>query len=90
MNQLSSFIDCTTVYGSTTKHMNLLKAADGMRLRMQDHETHGSMLPELSQFSEEPDFETIKKDFDNDKLNPIRGTSFVAGDNRVGEFPGKF
>ena len=70
--------------------MNLLKAADGMKLRMQEHDSHGSMLPSISQFSEEQDFEDIKKDFDNEDLNPNRGTSFVAGDNRVGEFPGKF
>ena len=34
INQLSSFIDATTVYGFTSKHKNLLLANDKMHLKM--------------------------------------------------------
>ena len=72
-----------------------MKASDKMRLRMQDHGTHGSMLPRLSQFSADEfdttkEFDDFHKGFDNEDLNLVRGNAFIAGDNRVGEFPGKF
>ena len=44
---MTSFIDATTVYGSSSKQLNLLLEADKKRLRMQENEKpeHGPLLP---------------------------------------------
>ena len=83
INQLSSFIDGTTVYGFTTKHKNLLLADDKMHLRMNPHE-NGDLLPNVNDINTaeiKSKFETA--DVFNDKGHP----EFVAGDTRVLENP---
>lgn len=47
INQLTSFIDSTTVYGATSQHLNLLLDSDGMKLKMQPDANHGDLLPGL-------------------------------------------
>ena len=91
VNQLSSFIDGTTVYGFTSKHLNLLLDNDKMHLKMQDNR-HGDLLPALSPFNNAG----LDKKFGligplktgPQKFNDNGHDPFVAGDNRVGEFPG--
>ena len=74
------------MYGLTSKHLNLLLASDKMHLKMQSHR-HGDLLPALSPFKDEG----LNKKFGlKDHFNTQGHEPFVAGDNRVGEFPGKF
>ena len=60
MNQLSAFIDCSTVYGSNEKHLNLLKAKDKMHLRMQNSR-HKDLLPSVQEISDQ-DLSTCESD----------------------------
>lgn len=84
INQLSSFIDGTTIYGFTVKHKNLLLAADKMHLRMNDKGAKGDFLPTVNEINTP---EIVNKfqtaDVFNDKGHP----EFVAGDTRVLENP---
>ena len=103
MNQLSSFIDATTVYSANEKHMNLLRDPnDRMKLRVfKKASTNKPNLvedlpPTVSEF-EKPN--SIVENFEKsvkrvgDEMVPdveMNERSFVAGDTRAGEFPGKF
>ena len=91
VNQLTSFIDASTVYGVSSQHLNLLLDREKKRLRTQTSEKHGELLPPLSSFD---DTQTnIEEDFSDDDGIGLNLTSreenepFVAGDTRVGEFP---
>ena len=48
INQLSSLIDATTVYGTTSQHAEALKASDQMHLLSADMGPQGEYLPILS------------------------------------------
>ena len=83
-NQLSSFIDGTTVYGFTTKHKNLLLAPDKMKLRMNPHNKNGDLLPNVNDIKDkgvQDKFSTAA--VFNDQGHP----EFVAGDTRCLENP---
>ena len=83
INQLSSFIDGTTIYGFTTKHKNLLLAADKMHLKMNSN-SQGDFLPTVNEIRDrevQDNFQTA--DVFNDKGHP----EFVSGDTRVLENP---
>jgi peroxidase len=83
INQLSSFIDGTTVYGFTTRHKNLLLAPDKMHLRMRSNK-NGDFLPNVKDINNKEvtaSFQTA--DVFNDKGHD----EFVAGDTRVLENP---
>jgi peroxidase len=83
INQLSSFIDGTTVYGFTVKHKNMLLADDKMRLRMSRNNQNGDFLPTVNSFNQE-----IKDKFSTTAaFNDKRHAEFVAGDTRVLENP---
>ena len=48
INQLSSLIDATTVYGTTAQHAEALKASNKMHLLTADMGPKGEYLPMLS------------------------------------------
>lgn len=83
INTLSSYIDATTVYGFTTKHLNLLLAGDGMHLRMQSHNGN-HLLPGVEMFTDPEIHEKFLADV---LLNDDGHDSFVGGDTRVQENP---
>ena len=84
INQLSSFIDGTTIYGFTTKHKNLLLATDRMHLRMQNNGRFSTFLPNVNQIN---DAEVKAKFETSDAFNDRGHVEFVAGDTRVLENP---
>ena len=84
VNQLSSFIDGTTLYGFTTKHKNMLLAPDRMHLRMNHSGRLGDTLPTVRDIRDKDildKFQTAA--VFNDKGHPEP----VAGDTRVLENP---
>ena len=84
INQLSSFIDGTTIYGFTTKHKNLLLASDRMHLRMQNNGRFSTFLPNVDQINDRE----VKSKFEtSDAFNDKGHSEFVAGDTRVLENP---
>ena len=84
INQLSSFIDGTTIYGFTTKHKNLLLAPDRMHLRMQNNGRFSTFLPNVDQINDRE----VKEKFEtSDAFNDKGHSEFVAGDTRVLENP---
>ena len=103
MNQLSSFIDATTVYSANEKHKNLLRDPnDRMKLRVfkkastKRPHLQEDLLPIVSDFEK---LNSIVENFERsekrvgDEMVPdveMNQRSFVAGDTRAGEFPGKF
>jgi peroxidase len=80
VNQLSSYIDGTTIYGFQNDHLATLMAKDNMHLLMEES-SFGEMLPLASKFPEDiaSKFETSANL--NDKEHP----DFVSGDTRVME-----
>ena len=75
--------------------MNLLKAKDKMHLRMQNSR-HNELLPSVREISDQ-DLSTCEIDIidkfgglnKNSSFNEKNHDPFLAGDGRVGEFPGK-
>ena len=45
VNQLTSFIDASTIYGVNSPHLNLLLDREKKRLRTQTSGKHGDLLP---------------------------------------------
>ncbi|CAG5102891.1 Oidioi.mRNA.OKI2018_I69.chr1.g514.t1.cds [Oikopleura dioica] len=83
INQLSAYLDATTVYGFTTKHRKLLTASDGMHLRMQSVKGE-HFLPSVNMFNDNG----IKDKFSTSSaLNDKGHDELVAGDTRVLENP---
>ena len=84
INQLSSFIDATTIYGFTKKHLNFLIASNKMHLKMQDNK-FGDFLPTVDQI---PSREIKLKFRTAQVFNEMGHEEFVSGDTRVLENPG--
>nr|CCG47854.1 oikosin 21b [Oikopleura dioica] len=83
INQLSGFLDGTTVYGFTSKHRNLLTDSDGMHLRMQSVKGN-HFLPSVDMINDNG----IKDKFSTSSaLNDKGHAELVAGDTRVLENP---
>ena len=87
INQLSSLIDGTTVYGATKQHAEAVKDHDKMHLMFADMGPMGQYLPTTNMIKKKNSaFSSLTNAFQlSSAFNEHNHLSFFAGDTRVSE-----
>lgn len=84
VNQLSSTIDGTTIYGATKRHAEAVKAKNKMHLLTTDMGPKGEYLPTTDMIANQ--FNSLTDAFKvSEAFNNFKHPSFFAGDTRVME-----